>query len=88
MAVGVRTDVVQPTSLDSQQTFSVVSPKIIFRSRFLAHEEITAQYSHYFYGSTVAPQVPYGTAPTTAGAPFTGYPPDENVVGIKATMWW
>jgi hypothetical protein len=88
MGVGVRTDVVQPTSLDSQQTFSVLSPKIIFRSRFLAHEEITAQYSHYFYGSDVAPQPPYGTAPTKAGAPFTGYPPDANVVGIKATMWW
>jgi hypothetical protein len=88
MAVGLRTDVVQPTSLDSQQTFTVMSPRIIFRSRFLAHEEVTAQYSHYFYGSDVAPQPPYGTPPTAKGAPFTGYPPDENVVGIKATMWW
>jgi hypothetical protein len=88
MGVGVRTDVVQPTNFDSQQTFSVLSPKIIFRSRFLAHEEITLQYSHYFYGNDVAPQPPYGTAPTKAGAPFTGYPPDENVAGIKATMWW
>jgi hypothetical protein len=88
MGIGVRTDVVQPTNFDSQQTFSVISPKIIFRSRFLAHEEITAQYTHYFYGSDVVPQPPYGTAPTTAGAPFTGYPPDKNVAGIKATMWW
>jgi hypothetical protein len=88
MGIGVRADVVQPTNFDSQQTFTVISPKIIFRSRFLAHEEITAQYTHYFYGSDVVPQPPYGTAPTTAGAPFTGYPPDKNVAGIKATMWW
>lgn len=88
MGVGVRGDVVQPTGFDTQQTFGVLSPKIVFRSRFLAHEEITAQYSHYFYGSDVAPQPPYGTAPTKVGAPFTGYPPDANVAGLKATMWW
>lgn len=88
MGVGVRTDVVQPTNVDSQQTFTVVSPKLIVRSRFITHEEVTAQYSHYFYGSDVAPQPPYGTAPTTAGGKFTGYPSDENVFGVKATMWW
>jgi hypothetical protein len=88
MGIGVRADVVQPTNFDSEQTFTVLSPKIIFRSRFLAHEEITAQYSRYFYGNDVAPQPPYGTPPTKAGAPFTGYPPDQNVAGIKATMWW
>jgi hypothetical protein len=88
LGVGVRGDVVQPTNLDSQQTFTVISPKVVFRSRFVAHEEITAQYSHYFYGSDVVPQPPYGTAPTTPGGKFTGYPPDENVFGIKATMWW
>jgi hypothetical protein len=86
--VGLRGDVVQPTSVDSAQTFEVVSPKIIFRSRFVSHEEITAQYSHYVYGSSVAPQPPYGTAPAVVGAPFTGYPPDADVFGIKATMWW
>lgn len=88
MGVGVRADLVQPTNFDSHQTFGVISPKLIFRSRFVTHEEITAQYSHYWYGADVAPQPPYGTPPTTAGAPFTGYPPDANVFGIKATMWW
>jgi hypothetical protein len=85
---GVRGDVVQPTNLDAQQTFTVLSPKIVVRSHFVTHEEITAQYSHYFYGSDVVPQIPYGTAPTTVGGKFTGYPPDENVLGVKATLWW
>jgi hypothetical protein len=88
MGIGARFDTVQPTNFDLNQSFSVLSPKIIFRSRFVTHEEITAQYSHYWYGSSVAPQPPYGTPPTTAGAPFTGYPPDADVFGIKATMWW
>jgi hypothetical protein len=89
MGIGARFDTVQPTNLDLNQSFSVLSPKIIFRSRFVTHEEITMQYSHYWYGSAVAPQPPYGTPPV-AGAPgvFTGYPPDANVFGIKATMWW
>jgi hypothetical protein len=86
--VGVRGDLVQPTSLDAHQSFGVLSPKLIFRSKFVTHEEITAQYSHYWYGSDVAPQPPYGTPPSAPGAPFTGYPPDANVFGIKATMWW
>ncbi len=88
MGVGVRGDVVQPSNLDSGQTFAVLSPKVLFRSQFLSHEEITLQYSRYFYGSNVAPQPPYGTAPTTAGGRFSGYPPDANVFGMKATMWW
>jgi hypothetical protein len=85
---GVRGDVVQPTNRDAQQTFTALSPKVIVRSHFVTHEEITAQYSHYSYGSNVVPQIPYGTAPTTAGGHFTGYPPDENVFGLKATLWW
>jgi hypothetical protein len=88
MGFGARFDFVQPTSRDMQQSFSVLSPKIIFRSRFVTHEEITAQFSHYWYGAGVVPQPPYGTPPSSAGAPFTGYPPDANVFGVKATMWW
>ena len=44
---------------------------------FITHEEITAQYSHYGYKSGVTPQ-----------PPNNGFPPDEDVFGIKATMWW
>jgi hypothetical protein len=88
MGFGARFDFVQPSNLDVHQSFAVLSPKVIFRSRFVTHEEITAQFSHYFYGADVAPQPPYGTPPTSAGAPFTGYPPDANVFGVKVTMWW
>jgi hypothetical protein len=74
---GARADVVQPTSKDSTESFWVVSPKVLIRTKFLTHEEITAQYSHYGYKSGVTPQPPNDT-----------YPPDEDVFGIKATMWW
>jgi hypothetical protein len=77
LGFGARADFVQPTSKDTSQSFWVISPKILVRTKFLAHEEITAQYSHYSYQSGVTPQ-----------PPNNAYPPDENVFGIKATMWW
>jgi hypothetical protein len=77
MGVGLRADRVMPNSKDSEESFSVVSPKLIFRTKFVTHEEITAQYSKYWYGSKVRPLYPNQAAL-----------PDQNVFGIKATMWW
>ncbi len=74
---GARADVVQPSSKDASESFWVVSPKIIFRTAFITHEEITAQYSHYGYKSGVLAQ-----------PPNDAFPPDPNVFGVKATMWW
>jgi hypothetical protein len=89
-AFGVRGDVVQPTSMDSKESFGVMSPKIMFRSKYLSHEEITAQFSHYFYGADVLPQPPNGPAAAFANgtSQWPVYAPDNNVFGIKATMWW
>jgi hypothetical protein len=77
LGFGARADVVQPTSKDADQSFWVVSPKIIFKTAFITHEEITAQYSHYSYKSDVTSQPPNNATP-----------PDEDVFGVKATMWW
>jgi len=89
MGLGVRFDYVQPTSLDAHESFGVISPKIMFRSKYLAHEEITAQFSHYFFGSDVLPQPPNGPAASfPLGTNWAVYAPDANVFGLKATMWW
>ncbi len=92
LGFGVRGDVVEPTNLDKEQTFWVVSPKIILKSKWVTHEEVTIWYTHYGYGVNVTPQAPNGivnpnagNAPATPAGPF---PPDENVVGIKGTIWW
>ncbi|HLK37856.1 MAG TPA: hypothetical protein VKU41_13940, partial [Polyangiaceae bacterium] len=77
LGFGARADVVQPSSKDSSQRFWVISPKILVKTKFVTHEEITAQYSHYSYSSGVSPQ-----------PPNSAYPPDPDVFGVKATMWW
>jgi hypothetical protein len=97
---GVRADYVQPAGnsnsalTDVHESFGVISPKIMFRSSYLSHEEITAQYSHYVDGADVAPQPPNGPLPYSGGPGCTTTyswncsVPDKNVFGVKATMWW
>lgn len=48
-AVGTRYDRVQPNNRVPEQSFGVLSPRLIFRSRWVTREEIIIQYSHYFY---------------------------------------
>jgi hypothetical protein len=83
--LGVRGDYIQPDSHDVHESFGVVSPKLIFRTKFITHEEITMQYSHYWTGSDTYPQQwlavvgakniasPVGQAKTFAGpnGPFS-----------------
>jgi hypothetical protein len=54
--IGVRGDYIQPDSGDVHESFGVLSPKLIFRTKFITHEEITMQYSHYWNGSDVLAQ--------------------------------
>jgi hypothetical protein len=52
MAAALRTDVVNPNMSDSTQSFYIISPRLIFRSEFVTHEQIVLQYSYYMYGSS------------------------------------
>jgi hypothetical protein len=49
LAIGARFDRVQPNSKVPEQSFAVLSPRIVFRTQWITHEEITVQYSRYFY---------------------------------------
>lgn len=47
--IGGRFDRVAPRSDVPEQTFSVIGPRMVFRSNFATHEEINVGFSHYFY---------------------------------------
>jgi hypothetical protein len=77
LGVGVRADRVEPQSRFPEQAFSVLSPRVTFRSQFLSRETLTLQFSRYFYARrecaqsqpllcTQAP--PSGTAPDGFGS--------------------
>jgi hypothetical protein len=89
LGIGVRADFVQPTNVDTSQNFFVISPKLMFHTKWVTHEEITLWYSHYSYGSAVLPQPPNGVVNPNTGMGVAGpFPPDQNVFGIKGTFWW
>lgn len=49
LSVAMRFDRVQPNSKIPEQSFAILSPRLVFRSQFVTHEEIMIQYSRYFY---------------------------------------
>jgi len=86
--VGGRFDAVQPNLDDNTQNFSVVSPRVYFRTDFVTHEQIMVQYSRYFYGSGYGPDLSGGMYPynSQTGAAHLGL--DKNAFQIAAIIWF
>ena len=53
--VALRADRVQPNDNIPEQSFAVLSPRLIFRTKWVTHEEIQIQYSRYFYNQRTCP---------------------------------
>lgn len=82
LATSLRLDRVVPNANDSGQTFTIFSPRVIFRTNWQAHDQVVLQYSHWFYGSGVI---------VRSGYPAMDDPtirPDEDVVSLSGSMWW
>jgi hypothetical protein len=50
---GVRYDRVQPNLDDGSVAFSIISPRLVFRTSWNSHEQVSLVYSHYSYGSAI-----------------------------------
>jgi hypothetical protein len=82
LAASLRLDRVVPDVSNPAKTFTIVSPRVIFRSNWQAHDQVVLQYSHWFNGSGVV---------VRDGYPAVDDPsirPDEDVVSLSASMWW
>jgi hypothetical protein len=104
MAAGLRVDTVNPNMDNSEQTFYVFSPRLVFRSEFVTHEAVVLQYSYYKYGAEYTdPSKSAGNTSNPAGImpwPYGQYGtwsigsaglntvPDKHVVTLWAQMWW
>lgn len=74
LSLAARFDRVQPNSKIPEQSFAILSPRLVFRSQFVTHEEIMIQYSRYFYNQRECADV---TQPTLcAQAPPSPVLPD------------
>jgi len=72
-----RYDLVQPNMSDNTQSFQVLSPSLIFSSRFASNEQVILQYSHYINNGNVH-----------GGYPYQLLAPDKDCIRIAAVMWW
>jgi hypothetical protein len=92
LGLGARYDLVEPNLSNSNGNFSVISPRIIFRTAFVTHEQVIIQYSRYFYATDMFPTAgqggaamfPYNTQ--AGGGGVTGS--DKNAATIAAIIWF
>lgn len=87
LGIGFRYDRVQPNSKIPEQSFGIISPRIMFRTAFLTHEEITFQYSRYLYNERICPTgdtlrcvqpPPSPVLPNGFGAPVSSLDPNQR----------
>ena len=83
LAATVRYDRVQPNANDSSSAFAVVSPALIFRTGWQAHDQVALQYSHWFDGvntNVLSPNYPFVENHSIV--------PDKDMVSLTASFWW
>jgi hypothetical protein len=82
LAVSARFDRVAPDVSANAYTFSVLSPRVIFRTGWLATDQVVLQYSHWFDGAL--------TTVRTGEPPVDNVlvVPDSDMISLAASMWW
>ena len=52
-SVGFRADHLRPNNTIQEQNYSILSPRLVFRSDFASHEELSVLFHHYIYAQRV-----------------------------------
>lgn len=81
-ATSLRVDQVNQNLSDSDESLTVVSARVIFRSAWQARDQVVLQYSRYIVGNEVY---------VRTGSPLEydrSVSPDEHVLSLSASMWW
>jgi hypothetical protein len=79
MGVGMRADRVVPNSKDSEETFHVLAPRLVFRSDWQSRETITLLYAKWLYG-------PHTHAEASTITP--GDRLDDQLFALNVQIWW
>ncbi|MDP8999934.1 MAG: hypothetical protein M3O46_07465 [Myxococcota bacterium] len=79
MGVGLRADRVVPNSKDSEETFHVIAPRLVFKTDWTSRETITLLYARWFYGAHTHPE---------ASSITPGDRLDDQLVALNAQIWW
>ena len=68
-----------PNSKDSKESFTVVSPKVIFKSDWLSHEQVTLSYTRWLYGAHTHAEFPND---------FSRGQLDPTMYALTFGLWW
>src|SRR6478736_1421171 len=80
LSAAVRFDRLQPNSRVPEQSFAILSPRLVFKSNWNTHEAITLQYSRYMYNQRECSPVSVMADPTKgAGASANAGSPADGV---------
>jgi hypothetical protein len=79
MAAGLRADVVVPSSHDSDETFYVVSPRLVFKSNWNSRDTVTLSYGKWFYGAHTHPE---------ASLIVRSDRLDDQLFALNVQIWW
>lgn len=82
LAISGRYDRVSPNSDNQRYSFAVVSPRLILRTGWDAHDQVALGYSHWFNGSLTT--IRAGDPPRDDVTRV----PDEDMVSLSGSMWW
>jgi hypothetical protein len=82
LAVGGRYDRVIADTSDDTKTLAAISPRIIFRTDWNSQDQVTLQYSHWWYGSGVI------VRSGLRGTDDPSIEPDPHTISLTASMWW
>ncbi len=79
VGISGRYDHVIPNSLDPEETFDVISPKLLFKSQWITHEQVTVSYTRWFYGENTHAEFPFELPRNEL---------DDQMFAIHFGMWW
>jgi hypothetical protein len=79
MGAGFRADAVVPNSHDSEETFYVIAPRLVFKSDWSSRDTVTLLYGRWFYGPHSHPE---------ASSIVTGDRLDDQLFAINAQIFW
>lgn len=80
MAVGFRADRVAPNSKDSEETFHVISPRVVFKRSWYSHESLSIIYGKWFYG-------PHSHSEASAVVP-SDWGLDDQLLALNVNLYW
>ncbi|MCL2449294.1 MAG: hypothetical protein FWD17_10125, partial [Polyangiaceae bacterium] len=83
VSVGVRGDVVVPNSHDSEETFYVVAPRLVFKSDWTSRDTVSLIYGKWFYGPHTHPE-----ASSIIDSTEQGNRLDDQLFAINVQIYW